>query len=199
MTGLREELRAGTAACHAALDQRFSSLDVGRMPDYALLLQAQHPALRAVELSLEAAGVADLLPDWPQRRRRQALEADMAALDARPPTTLVETPVIRTRAEMLGHLYVLEGSRLGAEVLLRRALRSDDPRISGATRFLAHGRGAPFWRDFVALLNREPADGDARAAALEAAALSFSLFQRAAAQVLDHYGASHATRRVSRS
>ncbi|TWB41167.1 biliverdin-producing heme oxygenase [Nitrospirillum pindoramense] len=199
MTEFREVLRAGTAACHAALDQQFAGLDIRHLPDYTLLLKAQHPALRAVELSLEAAGVDAILPDWPERRRRHALVADLAALEAwgDPPAILVETPTIRCRAEALGHLYVLEGSRLGGEVLLRRALAGGDPRIPLATRFLAHGRGRPYWRDFLALLNAEPSDPTRQAQAVEAAILSFGLFQKAGEQALYHYEASHDRRRVS--
>ncbi|WP_343066945.1 biliverdin-producing heme oxygenase [Nitrospirillum iridis] len=199
VTLLRSFLRTRTAACHDALDRRLSALDVGRMPDYALLLRAQHPALRAIELSLEAAGVEDHVPDWPQRRRRHALEADLAVLDAghRHPTVLVETPIIRGRGDMLGHLYVLEGSRLGAEVLLRRAELSGDVRIAAATRFLAHGRGCPLWRDFVAVLNREPPDDALFDAAVRAAVFSFGLFQKAAEQVMAHHVTGHDDRQRS--
>ncbi|TWB56671.1 biliverdin-producing heme oxygenase [Nitrospirillum viridazoti] len=199
MTLLRSVLRMGTAACHATLDRQFAALDVGHLPDYIHLLKAQHPALRAVELSLEAAGVELILPDWQQRRRRHALEADLAALNAnnRLSAVLVEAPLIRSRAQALGHLYVLEGSRLGAEVLLRRALVSGDPLISQATRFLAHGRGRPFWRGFVALLNKEAAGSTFRAEAVTAAVASFGLFQKAAEQILGHYQASHGRGQVS--
>ncbi|MEA1673541.1 biliverdin-producing heme oxygenase [Nitrospirillum sp. BR 11163] len=200
MTLLRSALRAGTAACHATLDQQFAALDVRHLPDYIQLLKAQHPALRAIELSLEAAGVDSILPDWPQRRRRHALEADLAALDAasRLSGVLVEAPLIRGRAQALGHLYVLEGSRLGAEVLLRRVLASDDPRLSQATRFLAHGRGRPFWRDFVDLLNTERADGAFKAEAVTAAVASFGLFQKVAEQILSHYLVGHDRRRAAK-
>ncbi|MDE1149767.1 MAG: biliverdin-producing heme oxygenase [Azospirillaceae bacterium] len=201
MTELRVALRTATAACHAELDGLFSNLDMGRAPDYAAFLKAQHPALRAVELSLEAAGVEALLPDWPQRRRRHALERDLADLDAaaRISTVMVEAPTITGRAEMLGHLYVIEGSRLGGEVLLRRVLAANDPRLAVATRFLAHGRGRRLWQGFLTVLEAPQADEVFRTRLIGSAVAAFGLFQKAAEQVIAHYGASHHSRQVSRS
>ena len=53
---------------------------------------------------------------------------------------------------MLGALYVLEGSRLGAAYLLRTVKTCSDPLISGTTAFLGHGAGRQFWPQYLAAL-----------------------------------------------
>ena len=53
---------------------------------------------------------------------------------------------------MLGTLYVLEGSRLGAAYLLRTVRQCSDPLVSGNTAFLGHGAGRHFWPEYLAVL-----------------------------------------------
>ena len=81
---------------------------------------------------------------------------------------------------MLGWDYVLEGSRLGAALILRTVETSDDPRVRGATRFLSHGDGQSFWSSFKAMLARIDQDDDAIARACAAAVQAFERFIAAA-------------------
>ena len=55
---------------------------------------------------------------------------------------------------MLGTLYVLEGSRLGAAYLLRTVRQCGDPSVSRNTAFLGHGAGHPFWPEYLTILER---------------------------------------------
>jgi heme oxygenase len=58
------------------------------------------------------------LADWPARRRSHLLREDLAALGAPLPSPEAIEPIGGT-AEILGALYVLEGSRLGGAMLKR--------------------------------------------------------------------------------
>jgi heme oxygenase len=73
-------------------------------------------------------------------------------------------------------LYVLEGSRLGGKLLLRRALADPDPRIRAATRYLAHGDGSGLWQAFLERLEASAAVARSHDAAIAGAREAFALF-----------------------
>lgn len=142
-------LRAATRDLHDAVEALFAPLDLARRDDYARFLAAQAAAILPLEAALEQAGIDRLLPDWPARARAAALRADLRALDAAVPAmpTLVPAP----GAQVLGAAYVLEGSRLGGAVILRR-LGTGLP-----DAFLRHGQGQALWRSFLGRLEALPA------------------------------------------
>jgi heme oxygenase len=90
----------------------------------------------------------------------------------------VEAPAFRTPAGLLGAAYVLEGSRLGAALILQTL------RPSKATRFFRHGHGKGLWPSFLSVLETNDevrANFDqTRSAALEV----FGLFIRAMKSVM---------------
>ena len=53
---------------------------------------------------------------------------------------------------LLGWSYVLEGSRIGARVVMRAILTSADQQLADATEFLRHGVGPVFWESFKSVL-----------------------------------------------
>jgi heme oxygenase len=133
-----------------------------------------------LEQSLLAAGVRELLPDWDDRSRTGALLADLAGLRGVP--RRLDAPDISDLFAMLGTLYVLEGSRLGAAYLIRTVRQCGDPVVSRNTAFLGHGAGRPFWPEYLTVLERHASEllldeddlvGPARCA--------FDLFAQAAA------------------
>lgn len=73
-------------------------------------------------------------------------------------------------------LYVLEGSRLGGKLLLRRALANPDRQMRSATRYLGHGDGRDLWRFFLERLEASPTVASAPDAAVAGARDAFSLF-----------------------
>jgi heme oxygenase len=82
-----------------------------------------------------------------------------------------------TRSGVLGTMYVLEGSRLGAKFLLKTLADAADPRLFEATTYLAHGRGLRLWQSFLARLADEGYDEDE---AIFSARLAFAAFEQAA-------------------
>ena len=76
--------------------------------------------------------------------------------------------------------YVLEGSRLGGAVLLRRVLANPDGSCRAATAFLRHGAGGALWPSFVAALEGERYVAGLLKAATAGAEAAFAAFERAA-------------------
>lgn len=169
-------LRAATAALHDEVDARFSGPFETDRNAYQAFLVSLARAVRPLESALEAGGIERLLPDWPERRRSQALERDLAIL-AVPLPVAVAVPVTHDEARLYGRLYVLEGSRLGGRVLVKRALANADPQVRAATNYLAHGVGADFWRAFLERLEASAAVAAAPARAMLGAREAFGLFR----------------------
>lgn len=156
---VRDRLRGSTAALHARVDQAFGRLLRDGQDGYPRFLAASAAAVIPLERALTAAHVVDLLPDWPQRCRSQAVRSDLCALSLAAPR-MVEVRLDRDEAFLFGVLYVLEGSRLGARVLQRALAERLAPHHRQAMSYLEHGDGRPLWPSFVARLN---ASSEARA------------------------------------
>lgn len=138
-------LRVATRAAHDRVDAIFSGFELGDAADYRLFLTAQAGAFLHVEAALDAAGVATLFLDWPQRRRSDLLLTDLSALSL--PVPLADaTMSFDSPAEVAGGAYVLEGSRFGGAMLARSVAPGlpraflDAPQLSGQ------------WRDFLSVL-----------------------------------------------
>lgn len=165
--GARWHLRAATEDLHALADQLAGGLDLADAAQYGRLLRAHARAVPAVEAACEAAGLADFLPDWPQRRRAPALLQDLAALGLAPPPRLRLS--LHTAAEALGAAYVLEGSRLGNGLLLRRL--GDQP-----AAYLGHQPPPGGWPGFLAQLEQALAEPALWPAAAGGARRAFQIF-----------------------
>jgi heme oxygenase len=142
----RSYLREITRDAHDRVDSRFSAFDLSAEADYAEFLAAQAMAFLPIEEALDRAGAAGLLPDWPERRRSEALKSDLAAL-GRPIPDAATSPGYPDEAAIWGGMYVLEGSRLGGNVL-RKTVAAGLPNAFLA----APSKGS--WTSFVAALER---------------------------------------------
>ena len=106
--------------------------------------------------------------------------ADLAAIGGS--VQPLDPPAIADRPALLGTLYVLEGSRLGAAYLLRHVDRTANARIRAATGFLRHGTGEQLWPSFLALLERHAAELTDEDDLIVPARRAFALFATAASQ-----------------
>ncbi|HTT98836.1 MAG TPA: biliverdin-producing heme oxygenase [Rhizomicrobium sp.] len=164
----REFLRDATREQHALLDAVASGMRLDTAAGYAHFLATQASVLIPLERSLEKSGIGRLLPDWAERRRTAAMQSDLSDLHVT--TTCATAPMFESEASLLGAAYVLEGSRLGARMVLKQIGRNT------ATRFLRHGEGSRLWQSFLEIL--EANDGVRRDPenATGAARRVFSLF-----------------------
>jgi len=175
---LHERLCRATAYMHTRVEVQFAQLDLRRRDDYRHFLEMQAAALLPLEAALVASDVVRLFPDWKRRSRSRALAEDIIALGG-----VVRTLAAPRRldfASILGTMYVLENSRLGAKVLLAEVVQSPDAVVVRATAFLRHGAGLPLWRSFLSQLEGHAAALDNPERAMRAACTAFDLFSQAA-------------------
>lgn len=178
-SGFRERLRDATAAAHRELDAQLSSFDLTDFSGYRRFLEASAGALLPLEAALVEAGVARTFPDWPERARSHAVAKDLERLGRDAQAIVSVLPL--TPSGVLGTMYVLEGSRLGAKFLLKTVADSADPRVVAATAYLSHGTGKRLWQSFLSRLqSEESCDEDE---AIEAAQAAFAAFELAADRV----------------
>lgn len=184
MSPIRQHLRTLTGPLHAQVDAAFGRFDLATRPGYTRFLRAHARALLALEQALEHGGMAGRLPDWPQRKRSDALAADLAALgEPLPPSLPAPRLTSDARGWCWGAAYVLEGSRLGGRVLTRQVQTSGQPNAPLA--YLSHGSDQPLWPRFIETLETAVTladDADALRAGAEAA---FGLFLLGARCELD--------------
>jgi heme oxygenase (biliverdin-IX-beta and delta-forming) len=178
--GLRERLKQATSPAHRRLDAQLSGFDLTSVDGYRRFLEASAAALLPIEEALERAGVGAIFDDWPSRSRRAVIAADIRSLGG----TVRSLPDIGAlnRYQVIGTMYVLEGSRLGAKVLLKAVAASADSTIMGATRYLRHGVGLHLWRSFIDMREREAAAAEDEAEMFAGARRAFATFATAAAR-----------------
>lgn len=177
---LRNILKEATAADHARLDARLGAFDLHDLADYRRFLEANAAALLPLEGALVAAGVRDIMPGWDRHARTRTILGDLSAIGGSP--KLLDPPALSGTLAVLGTLYVLEGSRLGAAYLIRHVRQASDPGILNATAYLAHGASQHLWPEFLAVLETHASALDDEADIVEPARGAFDLFSRAAAQ-----------------
>ena len=149
MTSLPDALHTAIRAPHHQLDHHPLLAPLVREPltteSYARALSALHGAQSLLE-SQASCGLVNFKLDYPFMARLSALEADLARLGERPLPCRATRPPLRHSAELIGLLYVLEGSRMGATVIarcLQRSLPTVTPRFFQAIS--GHAPLVTFW------------------------------------------------------
>lgn len=164
-------LRAATAADHERVDALFGAMRLDDRDDYRRMLAAHARVVPAIEAALARGDVANELPAWTPRT--SLLAADLAALGAAMPAPLpFALPQGEPAPAAWGALYVVEGSRLGGQLLARR-VGSGMPHAYLAAR---HAPGA--WRALLASLEARAAAAPPAwgAAVIAGARATFDLF-----------------------
>lgn len=165
-------LRRATAADHDMVDSLFGGFSLDRASDYRRFLVAHARALPAVESAL--VDMTDAA--WPAWRSRiSSLAADLSGLGEAMPQPLPFA--LAGEGEGWGALYVIEGSRLGGQILARTV----PTELPSAYLESQHQSGE--WRRLLMALDAqaEQADEAWRQAALTGAKKTFALYRLAAA------------------
>lgn len=166
----RALLKAATESLHSRLDAAVGKLDLADRAQYRRFLEASAAALLPLEELLTRSDVAGLLPDWSRRRRGDALLTDLAAVGGASRPIALDRQTLGPE-EVMGVLYVLEGSRLGARVVGQRVTKDVDAHYLGAA-------DTALWRSFLQLLESSEAPWDGNET-VDAARWTFGVFQRA--------------------
>ncbi len=177
-----QDLRAGTAELHIALEKRLPFFsDTLDTPAFERLMQAYYGFYQPLEQALLASGAVpddfNLLP----RLKADTLRADLRALGATADDLPLceDLPVIDSSAASLGVLYVLEGATLGGQILRREiAARLNLDADNGAAFLDVYGAATGRrWREFIEYLSNRPMAASERAAVVSAAQITFSCFE----------------------
>lgn len=136
---LRTRLKRVLAARHARLDTLFSSFDLTTRPGLTGFLAAHRTAFAAIRPAPGGLTGPALLT-----RMIDAIDADLATLDAVAPPPLAPLQLTRPEAQD----YVLLGSRLGSQLLRRRWAAATDPALQDAGRYLTLPPLTGQWRRF---------------------------------------------------
>lgn len=178
-------LRTATADLHARADAELRSGGwLSEASSYACFAHRLLIFHRVVERAAAplAGAVADL--DYAARRRSPLLEADLRRLTElrmrTPPAPLSLGAQLRLddAAALLGCLYVVEGSTLGGQVLIRWVARDLGPAlVAAATHLAPYGnRTHERWTEFGAVVERRLAgDPESLERAVDAARATFAL------------------------
>lgn len=171
-------LRNETRPEHVRTEAAFAGFDLSTHKEYALFLIAQASAFLAVERSLQDAGAAGMIDDWVGRCRSALLLDDLAEMgvgDVRlqPPLSFED------EAEVVGGVYVLEGSRLGGKIL-----RTQVP-VGAPVRFLSAEGEPGAWRKFLHSLDQRVTGQSSIRSAVDAARRVFRSFEVAGRETVE--------------
>ncbi|MCY7315236.1 MAG: biliverdin-producing heme oxygenase [Rubrivivax sp.] len=155
-----DRLKAQTRAEHLAMEDALGLMrDDLLLADYRRLLERYFGFYAPVEARLAGLLPSDPLGglDFETRRKLPLLRADLAALGGPAADTLAvchALPPLRTPAQAMGCLYVLEGATLGGVVISRHVQRTLGLTPDSGARYF-HGNGAhtaEMWRAFRSAL-----------------------------------------------
>ena len=198
------QLRTATRAAHEALESTAFSRRLSEgaldLPSYARYLNAMwhfHSLLEAAAAASQDSDVATVWRD--DMRRASALEADLSALErgglAVDRGTDESVPAMafsslmydekRDQKNLIGMLYVAEGSRLGGRVL-RKSLLARHPHLKDAGLMYLQGygdRSGQQWVRFRARLDALTLGPVSERVVIEGAAAAFRAIQGVFAQL----------------
>ncbi|WP_160003527.1 biliverdin-producing heme oxygenase [Rhizobium sp. 18055] len=154
-----KRLKNATHDAHERLDKRIMQLNpFADRGHYGRFLKMQYLFHRDLDALFFDGKLDALLPDLKGRRRLGLIERDMTDLGVGVPAAKADPRFVNGAdvglGEMLGWIYVIEGSNLGAAFLLKYAAKLGLDENFGA-RHLAgapEGRGL-HWRTFTAALD----------------------------------------------
>ena len=167
-----QALRLETRPAHDALEQNTfnQQLTAGTITEAATthFLAKMYGFLAPYEARLQA---QNLGPEWQTDTRQRA---HFILDDLQQPTSSLaicpDMPPMETWPQLLGTMYVLEGSTLGGQVISRQLAKSNIPL---RTYFSGYGeRTGPMWKAFCQLLTQE-ATPESEAEIVQSASLTF--------------------------
>lgn len=174
-----KSLKALTYDTHELLDKRIMAFQpFANRENYARYLQAQFLFLRDMESLYDNPLLARVLSDLDERRRYDLIAADLGFL-GQPLPELCEARrdgASFDLATALGWLYVVEGSKLGAAILLKLTEKLGLSAERGAQHLAAHPDGrARHWREFTAILDAQDFGAAEEARVVDGAKAGFAL------------------------
>lgn len=171
-------LKTQTASEHERMHQLMEAADVFSTQHlYAQFTLSQYYFQLEIEQLFEQQGVAALIPDLQIRGRSQHALQDLQDLGIHPQGRALQA-INLTLPEILGWIYVSEGSTLGAAFLFKLAQKNFGFSDTFAARNLAaypEGR-AIVWKRFVEALDQADFDQAEKALVIQGAMQAYAYF-----------------------
>jgi heme oxygenase len=186
--GRRFRLKAATRIAHERVEEIVGAAGMfADIEGYRRYVVATYAARADIERELDAGGAQRLFPAWPRRRLTALIAADLADLGMQAPARLRETTRRGTGAgpsapDLLGQLYVLEGSSLGAQILVRSADSLGVSATFGARHLHRQAGETGAWRAFCDVLEGADLSAAEESRMFAAAERTFDRFANAYAR-----------------
>lgn len=188
LSGRRWRLKAATDVHHRRLDGLNNELAMFQSRDaYSKYLAATLASRRLLEAKLEAAGVESLVPAWSERKIMSQLQDDIVDLSGESVGDRLTVATSETALDlsgMIGTLYVLEGSGLGATILAKQAAELGLSASFGARHLATQVANLRSWHEMLKLIDTTPIEDEDRCIA--AAISTFGVFEENYEKVFGH-------------
>jgi len=197
---LRTRLRDATAPLHNQLNQQplLAALLGKELPlaDYQQLLGIYYSLYHQLEAAIKRyLNQQPIDFDYQPRYKTPLLLNDLSYwhLTPEPLRCQIVLPEITSLGQLLGILYVLEGSTLGANFIAQHLkLSYGYTRSTGSDFFSGYGEQTQsHWQSFISYINGYSDQTDLATAAIDSACLSFTCFNQALTNTLpghiNHY------------
>ncbi|RYY57808.1 MAG: hypothetical protein EOO09_00855 [Chitinophagaceae bacterium] len=163
-----EKLRAGTRQTHEELEQEMLPLirEATDTTSYARLLRLFYGYYRPLEKGIETYLDNSVLPDLEGRRKTSWILDDLHSLGQDGPVAEDPgAPLITSRADALGALYVMEGSSLGGKVICKMIGENLGLQATTSLSFFYGygGQTGSKWKEFLQALDKFSGTGEEEA------------------------------------
>jgi heme oxygenase len=150
---LRFFLRSATTSRHEALEDVVGPVET--LSAYRRYLAGMHLFRAPVERALAARPYPALVGEWRPLELHPLIASDAADLDVALPEAPGPADLDADPARILGLLYVMEGSSLGAQLTYRSASQFGIGATHGGRHLALQAGSIDNWRQFAALLDAQ--------------------------------------------
>ncbi len=181
---LTQVLKKETRKEHQALEKTLilPMKAIKSVEDYSAILKAFYGFISPLEKLIHQQVQGSGLPDMQLRRQSHWLINDIKSLGGHTDDLVLSErmPLIQKPCQAVGALYVLEGSTLGGQVIVKM-LRSSLPQLTGNSLSFFNGYGArtaAMWQSFQHYLDTEVLSAEQQEELLGAARDTFYTFDK---------------------
>ncbi len=157
---LTESLRINTKEAHEKLDHYLTNLGLfNNIQLYKKFLALQYYIHHNASNYYNNHSLKNIIPDLTERNHFEKIKEDLNDLKMEIPNLITPLPEDIDPSEAVGFIYVIEGSKLGANTLLKRIKKIGLSETFGARHMKPdpEGRGAS-WKKFQDAINNAKLD-----------------------------------------
>lgn len=157
MEDRRFALKRATNEAHDRVEAVVRSAGMFDTPEgFRRYLTATFEMRARYERLLDLNGAARVWADYPGRRIAGLVAQDIVDLGGEVPSTLPDEEKTYSAGELLGVMYVLEGSSLGARILVKSVAEMGFSAGFGARHLFTQAEDRGAWRSFIAAMDASP-------------------------------------------